>query len=684
MDSKFAKKKSKEEKIRNKSLKPLADNLQDHPKLKKQLEKISGKPHPIDTHCWLNTLLVSYARSYINLSQKLIFTQSCHYNLPKNDQVLKVRDKLGSQLYQKKGSSNSSPGEAGSDGQNHFYGGVASGEELGFRMTQHLNKMTLPAFLAAYWQEFTLLVVTTALAGAFNFGAVFLTKEGLDIISDQIAQNSKITDKEVVLFYFGMVWFFGALNAVLKNWTFVLISRITTRFFSGYTSLVFEKLLRVGLTNPFEHGEGSIINYLQNDLMSMDNAVYQIAFLATTTLNIPLALALGYSLFGFNFIVIIVGICLLSYINALIMEKSVPIYNRWTQKTDSRLQLLKNVLSNIKFIKIGALENTFFMKLVQKRKEELMQRVYFLNFYAFLEFVISMGTALIIISFLLAYFMTDQLFTVGGATALLQVIDLLKMCLNSIPSGLSSVASIIISSKRVDLFLEARELDAPSVYAKSDPGSQYALEIKNGYFYWDKKISADEAAELREAQIKERSSRKLKKNREKKEAKEKSFDGQSRKLAQTLLTVESNPTRLHKHQDLRERSFVLEDLNFKAERGKLTVIIGKIGSGKSSILNALMGEMRVSDTSKTSIHVNGSISYQGQNPWLINGTVKENILLNKEYNQEKFNWALKYSALELDLKTWDKRELHEVGESGTALSGGQRARISLARCLYQE
>ena len=110
------------------------------------------------------------------------------------------------------------------------------------------------------------------------------------------------------------------------------------------------------------------------------------------------------------------------------------------------------------------------MKLVHKRKQELV-RVYFMNYYGFLEFVISLGTALIIMGFLLGFFLTGNSFSVGGATALLQIIDLIKYSLNSIPAGLSRLASLIISSKRVGVFLNARELDAPSVYAKSNPSS---------------------------------------------------------------------------------------------------------------------------------------------------------------------------------------------------------------------
>ena len=425
--------------------------------------------------------------------------------------------------------------------------------------------------------------------------------------------------------------------------------------------------------------------------MAFDAGIWYMSQLFCSSVNIPLALGLGCYLFGRYFVVIIIGIFILSYFNAVILNRSVAVYNRWTQKTDSRLQLLKNVLSNIKFIKIGALENTFFMKLVKKRKEELLQRVYYLNYYGFLEFIISMGTALIIMAFLLAYFLTGSKFTVGGATALLQIIDLVKYSLNSIPAGLSNITSLVISSKRIGLFLRARELDAPSVYAKSDPNSEYALEIRNGFFYWDKKLSAEEALELREEQIKSKRAKNKNKKNEKKKVESansnKSVTSESKAsdLRQTLLTVKSGQTGLTaESKSGSQRSFVLENLNFKAERNKLTVIIGKIGSGKSSILNALMGEMRVSDPMRTSIHVNGTVSYQGQNPWLINGTIKDNVLLNKPYDEEKFNWALKYSALELDLKTWDLRELHEVGESGTSLSGGQRARISLARCLYQE
>jgi len=92
----------------------------------------------------------------------------------------------------------------------------------------------------------------------------------------------------------------------------------------------------------------------------------------------------------------------------------------------------------------------------------------------------------------------------------------------------------------------------------------------------------------------------------------------------------------------------------------------------------------VGDYLKTSVHINGSVCFMSQNPWLIDGTVKTNILLNKPFDQEKFDWAIKYSALDHDLKNWDLKENHKIGESGAALSGGQRARVVLARCLYQE
>ena len=677
---KSVKQKKQSRPARNINLKPFADKLQGYPELQRELEKISGQPHPIDTNCWLDTILVGYARAYMDLSQKMILTQNCHHNLPKKDEVLDVRNKLGEQLYQKHSRDTAT---AKPDQKDQFYTELQEEEQVNFKMTPNLKRITLTAFTSAYWVEMTTILVTIAMVGTLNFSSVFATKEGLDIISSQLRVHHKIVNKEPILFYFGTVWLFGVLSAILMNWVYILMIRMAMRFFSGYTALIFEKLLRVGMTNPFEHGEGSIINYIQNDLMALDTGFAYIKGLLCSLINIPLALALGCYLFGVYFMVIISGILILCYINALILRRIVPIYNRWTQKTDSRLQLLKNVLNNIKFIKIGALENTFFMKLVQKRKEELIQRVYFLNFFGFLEFVIAMGTALIIMAFLLTYFMAGSSFTVGDATALLQIIDLIKVCLFAIPGGLSRMASVVLSSKRIDLFLKARELDAPLVYAKSDPSSPYALEIRNGFFYWDKKLSAEEAHELREKKINSKEKRKGGK-RGKDANISVSSESRVSNLRQTLLTAKSDQSGVTENWESTERSFVIENLNFKAERGKLTVIIGKIGSGKSSILNALMGEMRVSDPKRTSIHVNGTVSYQGQNPWLINGTIKDNVLLNKPYDEKKFNWALKYSALELDLKTWDLREMHEVGESGTALSGGQRARISLARCLYQE
>jgi ABC-type bacteriocin/lantibiotic exporter with double-glycine peptidase domain len=114
------------------------------------------------------------------------------------------------------------------------------------------------------------------------------------------------------------------------------------------------------------------------------------------------------------------------------------------------------------------------------------------------------------------------------------------------------------------------------------------------------------------------------------------------------------------------------------------MIIGKIGSGKSSLLYSILGEMRVENPKTTKVFINSSIAYCGQTPWLMNGTVKENILLNQEMNEEQFIFAVKYSALDADIENWTLGIEHIIGDDGSSISGGQRTRIALARCLYQK
>lgn len=111
----------------------------------------------------------------------------------------------------------------------------------------------------------------------------------------------------------------------------------------------------------------------------------------------------------------------------------------------------------------------------------------------------------------------------------------------------------------------------------------------------------------------------------------------------------------------------------------LTVIIGQVGSGKSSILLSILRELKLkSGTIKT----NGSISYASQEAWIFNGTVRQNILFGREFDPKRYAKVVQVSALESDFKQFLQGDQTRVDDRGTSLSGGQRARLSLARALY--
>lgn len=126
---------------------------------------------------------------------------------------------------------------------------------------------------------------------------------------------------------------------------------------------------------------------------------------------------------------------------------------------------------------------------------------------------------------------------------------------------------------------------------------------------------------------------------------------------------------------------VLKKINFDANKGQLVGIIGPVGSGKSSLLQTILGELEVK---AGSIEVNGTISYASQEPWVFASSMRQNITFGAEYDKKRYNDVVKACALEKDFKQFAQGDLTIVGERGASLSGGQKARINLARALYRD
>lgn len=126
---------------------------------------------------------------------------------------------------------------------------------------------------------------------------------------------------------------------------------------------------------------------------------------------------------------------------------------------------------------------------------------------------------------------------------------------------------------------------------------------------------------------------------------------------------------------------LLKNINIRIESGSLCAIIGPVGSGKSSLLNLLLGELV---QQKGTINVNGEISYTSQEPWLFASTVRKNILFGQKFDHKLYSEVIKVCALERDLILLPRGDETIVGERGVSLSGGQRARINMARCIYRK
>lgn len=337
------------------------------------------------------------------------------------------------------------------------------------------------------------------------------------------------------------------------------------------------------------------------------------------------------------------------------------------KETDVRVKLMNEILSGIRIIKYYAWERAFQKKILDIRTRELIILKKAAYTVAFGLTLILMASPIIqpVLIFYTYIRLGNQL-DASTAFTTIALFNLLMMPFAFLPFGLAQYAQTRVSVKRLLDFLDAPELQPyvqPTVRQSAGSEERVSIRMDNATLTW-LPIDDDHTALLDTA------------------------EGVKGEVLKGLDQLPSENTLKQQRSSGEAMSSVVEpalrhslrQLSLEIPVGKLVAVVGGVGSGKSSLLSSLLGELNLVSGS---VQLSGLIAYCDQRPWILNATVKDNILFGMEYDEERFDAALFAASLEEDMRSLEAGVLTEIGERGINLSGGQKARISLARAVYR-
>jgi ABC-type multidrug transport system fused ATPase/permease subunit len=385
---------------------------------------------------------------------------------------------------------------------------------------------------------------------------------------------------------------------------------------------------------------GTIINLMSIDSFKVAEVCAYLHFLwAAVPVQLVMAVSLLYKVLGYSSFVGILMMVLILPLNLYIAHSFQAAQKRIMAATDGRIHVTNEVLQNIRIIKYFAWEQRFQNNVNEKREVELnaLWRKYILWASAA---TIWSGVPILItfVSFLMYTQVEKRPLVPSIAFPALSMFSLLRIPLDQLADMVAHVQESKVSVDRVEKFLEEEETEKYVQLRQSRRRSlpEIRIALEDATLTWGT-TSADAS-----------------------------------------------------------EAFRLINMSVEFEIGQLNIIAGPTGSGKTSLLMALLGEMQLLSGS---VYIPGgsvrqelrpdpvtglteSVAYCAQQAWLVNATIKENILFASPYDEDRYHKVIAICALERDLEILDAGDQTLVGEKGIALSGGQKQRISLARAIY--
>ncbi|KAJ5665324.1 Metal resistance protein YCF1 [Penicillium maclennaniae] len=388
---------------------------------------------------------------------------------------------------------------------------------------------------------------------------------------------------------------------------------------SSLTALIYSKALRLSSEGRATKTTGDIVNHMAVDQQRLSDLTQFGTQLLSAPFQITLCMLSLYQLVGPSMFAGIGVMIFMIPLNGVIARMMKKLQITQMKNKDSRTRLMTEILNNIKSIKLYAWNTAFMNKLSHIRNDlelNTLRKIGATQSVA--NFTWQSTPFLVSCSTFTVFVLTsDKPLTTEIVFPALTLFNLLTFPLSILPMVITSVIESTVAVKRLMDYLTAEELQTDAVIFEDpvDHAGDESVRLRDASFTWNRHTGTT----------------------------------------------------------------VLENIDLSARKGELSCIVGRVGSGKSSLLQSILGELYKIDGE---VVVRGRVAYVAQAPWVMNASVRENIVFGHRWDPDFYDLTVEACALLDDFKNLPDGDQTEVGERGISLSGGQKARLTLARAVY--
>lgn len=402
-----------------------------------------------------------------------------------------------------------------------------------------------------------------------------------------------------------------------RHWFFES-RRLGMKMRSALMAAVFEKMLKLSCHGRRRHSAGEVVNYIAVDAYRLGD--FPCWFHMAWSLPFQLLLSVGITFWavGLGALPGLVPLAILGFANVPFAKFLQDCQAKFMVAQDGRLRATSEALNNMKIIKLQSWEQHFRSMIESLRDVEFKWLSEIQNKKAYGSALYWMSPT-VVSAVILAGTAAMGTAPLDASTifTVLATLRVMSEPVRMLPEVISMMIQAKVSLDRINTFLLEDEIKEEDVVKNQAQDSSLSIQVRNGSFLWE--------------------------------------------------PDESVPT--------------LKNLNWSINRGEKIAVCGPVGSGKSSLLYAILGEI---PKLSGSVEVFGSIAYVSQTSWIQSGTIRDNILYGKAMDRALYDKAIQCSALDKDIDNFDHGDLTEIGQRGLNMSGGQKQRIQLARAVYND